>query len=63
MLSIPSALQAQFEECLQNKAIPKKRMGRSNRGRCQFIQYIYRHHLSRASASNPPSRSTLEEAA
>jgi len=27
MLSIPPALQAQFEECLRNKAIPKKRMG------------------------------------
>ena len=27
MLSIPPALQAQFEECLRNKAIPKKTHG------------------------------------
>ena len=27
MLSIPPALQAQFEECLRNKAIPKETHG------------------------------------
>jgi hypothetical protein len=32
MLSIPPALQAQFEECLRNKATPKKTHGSYKKG-------------------------------
>ena len=39
MLSIPPALQAQFEECLRNKAIPKKTHGSYKKWLCYYLDF------------------------
>ena len=54
MLSIPSALQAQFEECLRNKAIPKKTHGSYKKWLRYYLDFCKKYDFPDARRGSLP---------